>query len=308
VKVWILAPGENWIVDEMAKQFKQDNPNICTNNVDEADVIWAMADWCFDRIPVSYIKSGKPILTMLHHFVPGKFDFLSETEFSLRDRRTTVYTAPNFRTRDFVSNLTNKPVHIVPYWGHTESWKKTGDKYELRKKYEIPEDVFVIGSFQRDTEGHDLISPKLEKGPDLLADFICREHRKRAVVIGDIPKVHVLLAGWRRQYIIERLEKEHVPYTYIELPSQETINELYQTLDLYPVTSRYEGGPQSLIEAGMLSIPVVSRPVGIAELVLTNSAISDDVSSAVSEVPNVERLKTPGGYSPFIELLKSVIK
>ena len=29
---------------------------------------------------------------------------------------------------------------------------------------------FIIGSFQRDTLGSDLISPKLEKGPDILAD------------------------------------------------------------------------------------------------------------------------------------------
>ena len=127
MKVWILAPGENWIVDEMAKQFKQDNPEICTNNVDEADVIWAMADWCFDRIPVSYLKSGKPILTMLHHFVPDKFTVNSKMEFRAKDTFTTAYTAPNSRTQEFMlsNGLTSKPIHVVPYWAHSESWKKT---------------------------------------------------------------------------------------------------------------------------------------------------------------------------------------
>ena len=306
MKIWILAPGENWIVDEMAKQFKQDNLEICTENIDNADVVWAMADWCWDRIPVSYLKSGKPILTMLHHFVPGKFSGVDEDNFVKRDRFTTAYTVPNFRTRDFISHLTNKTIHLVSYWAHTPSWKTTGTKDDFRKKYGIPAEAFVIGSWQRDTEGHDLKSPKLEKGPDLLADFICREHRKRAVVIGDTPKVHVLLAGWRRQYIISRLEKERVPYTYIELPSQETINELYQVIDLYPVTSRYEGGPQALIETGMLGSKAVSRPVGIAEQVLTTHAIADDVGYATPEVPNVEHLKTPLGYEPFIKLLKEV--
>ena len=310
MKVWILAPGENWIVDEMAKQFKQDNPEICTENIAEADVVWVMSDWCFDRLPTSYLRSGKPILTMLHHFVPTKFSGVDEDRFVFLNRHTTAFTAPNFRTKDFVDALkfVDKPVHIVPYWGHTPSWKTTGTKEELRKKHGIPVDAFVIGSWQRDTEGHDLKSPKLEKGPDLLADFICREHRKRAVVIGDIPKVHVLLAGWRRQYIVGRLKAEGVPYTYIELPSQEVINDLYQVIDLYPVCSRYEGGPQALIEAGMLGIKVVSRPIGMAELVLTTHAIADDVSQAVAEVPNVYRLRTPEGHNPFIELLRKVSK
>lgn len=174
----------------------------------------------------------------------------------------------------------------------------------LRKKYSLPVDAYLIGSFVRDTEGAGIFRgiylPKKEKGPDLLCDYVEKLHLNR-------PDLHIVLAGWRRQYVINRLETARIPYSYFELPSQEVINELYQTLDVYPVTSRYEGGPQALIETGMLGIKVVSRPVGIAELVLTDNAIADDVSTAVPEVPNVERLKTPSGYSPFIDLIKSII-
>ena len=94
-----------------------------------------------------------------------------------------------------------------------------------------------------------------------------------------------------------------VPYTYFELPSQEIINELYQTLDLYPVTARHEGGPQSLIECGLLNVPVVSRPVGIAEQVLHPDAINDDVSLAYPHVPNIEDWKLPHGYNGYRDFI-----
>ena len=45
--------------------------------------------------------------------------------------------------------------------------KKLNNKNELRNKYGFNFNDFVIGSFQRDTEGKDLTSPKLIKGPDI---------------------------------------------------------------------------------------------------------------------------------------------
>ena len=37
-------------------------------------------------------------------------------------------------------------------------------KKELRRKYNIAQESYLVGSFQRDTEGADLKSPKLSKG------------------------------------------------------------------------------------------------------------------------------------------------
>ena len=136
-------------------------------------------------------------------------------------------------------------------------------------------------------------------GPDLLADALER-------AFNDGVSLHVVLAGWRRQYIIGRLERAGIPYTYFELPTQEVLNELYQTLDLYPVTARYEGGPQSLIECGLLGIRCVSRPVGIASDVLPLEAIGDKVELCTPAVPNVEALKLPAGYAPFRKLIEEV--
>lgn len=179
----------------------------------------------------------------------------------------------------------------------------------LRQKYDLPVGAFLVGSAQRDTEGAGIPSgkflPKLEKGPDILCEYIFQLKSLRC------PNLHVVLAGWRRQYVMERLEKNRVPYTYFERPSQENLNELYQTLDLYPVTSRYEGGPQSLIECGLLNVHVVSTPMGISEQVLPARAIASDFTAtalmrAIPSIPNVEGLKLPLGYVPYRNLIQSL--
>lgn len=69
---------------------------------------------------------------------------------------------------------------------------------------------------------------------------------------------------------------------------------------------RVEGDPQSLVECGLLDIPVVSRDIGIADIVLPRSAINDDVTLAKPSVPNVEKLKLPLGYSAFRTLIEEL--
>jgi hypothetical protein len=205
----------------------------------------------------------------------------------------------NQSTSDFIRSITDKPIHLIPYWANQKIWRKTQDKLSLRKKYNIPIDSYVIGSFQRDTEGHDLVSPKLEKGPDLLVDFIEKKREKES-------SVFVVLAGWRRQYVINRLKASSIPYVYYERPPQETVNELYQTLDLYPVSARCEGGPQSLIECGLLGVPVISRNIGISSQVLPSSSINDELSLAVESIPSVEGWELPRGYEVYRNLLMSI--
>ena len=248
-KVFVLAPNESWIVDRFAKEWNEDNQDISVSNPREADVVWLFAEWCWQSIAQSGLLTGKNVITTIHHIVPEKFGPHERMDFQLRDDVTTVYHVPNKYTEAFIRPLTSKPIHVIPYWANQKIWTQTGTKEELRKKHGLPANAYLIGSFQRDTEGKDLISPKLEKGPDLLADAIIGFKEKGK----DYFPVEVVLAGWRRQYIMKRLDDAKIKYHYFELPKQDVINELYQTLDLYPVTARQEGGPQSLVECGLLN-------------------------------------------------------
>ena len=310
-KVYVLPPKEDWIVDRFVKEWNEDNADISVYHPRDADVVWMLADWCWSGLADAGLLHHKKVITSVHHIVPEKFGILELDDFRSRDMVTTVYHVYNDRTYSFIRPLTKKPIHVIKYWANQNVWRATGTKEELRKKHGLPLDAFLIGSFQRDTEGKDLTSPKLEKGPDLLADFIIerdsQNYRHVAAPASCRPDpVHVVLSGWRRQYIIGRLEAVGVPYTYIERPPHATINDLYQTLDLYPVTARHEGGPQSLIECGLLNVPVVSRPVGIAEQVLPPHAIADKVINATAAVPNVETWKLPAGYNEYRKLIEAL--
>lgn len=296
MKVYALPPNEDWIVDQLVKDWKTYSGMSCDDPHD-ADVIWLLADWRWRSLPTNLLAIKK-VVTTVHHVVPQKFDKAARMDFAARDAITDLYHVYNLRALDFVRPLTKKPIQLVPYWANQELWHPTRTKLELRRKHGLPENEYLIGSFQRDTEGHDLKSPKLEKGPDLFADFVSMEHPAIAP--------HVVLAGWRRQYVIGRLEAAGVPYTYFERPPQQTLNELYQTLDLYAVTARHEGGPQSLLEGGLLGVPMVSTPVGIAEQVLPESAIDWDVSKATPAVPNVESMKLPHGMDPYRLMFESI--
>lgn len=309
-KVWVLAPNENWIVDRFQKEWFEDNQDISTLNIDEATIIWALADWCFDRIPYHILRKQQlglvKIVTTVHHITPEKFGKKEKQNFINRDAYTDMYHVYNNRTLLLLSKLTSKPIKLIKYWANDKIFYKTSTMKDLRKKYNLSINKFIVGSFQRDTEGAGIsvgiYLPKLEKGPDLFVKAI----QSLKETHGN--NIHVLLAGWRRQYIIQELKNLNIDYSYFELPEQTMINELYQVLDLYLVTARHEGGPQSLIECGLCGVPVISTPVGIAEQVLPKSAImlNNEVSTAAPTIPNVESMTLKYGYECYRKLFLSL--
>ena len=261
-KIFVLAPRENWICDRIAAEWYENCKDISTNNILDSDIIWLLAGWCWNQVNPSILESKKVVVT-IHHIVPEKFKQTKINEFNLRDRFVDMYHVPNIKTFEIVKTLTSKPIRIVGYWFDKSKWYQE-EKHLCRQKLGLPSRDFIIGSFQRDTEGGDLVTPKLEKGPDLFCDYAVSLNRK---------DLHVLLGGWRRQYIISRLEKEKIKYTYFELANLDMLRSMYNALDLYVISSRYEGGPQSALEAAGMSIPIVSTNVGMVSNILNSDCV-----------------------------------
>jgi glycosyltransferase involved in cell wall biosynthesis len=262
MKVFCLAPRENWICDRISDEWYNNCPEVSTKNISEADVIWLLASWCWNQVHPDLLASKKVVATV-HHIVPEKFNSQKRSDFLLRDRFVDLYHVPNKKTCEFVKSLTKKPIAIAGYWFDQSKWP-IEDRGMCRSSLGLSQDNFIVGSFQRDTEGGDLKTPKLEKGPDLFCDYVERINRK---------DLHVLLGGWRRQYVISRLKKSNIPFTYFELADIEKLRQMYCALDLYVISSRYEGGPQSALEAAGMKVPIVSTDVGMVSDIIHPSSI-----------------------------------
>ena len=139
---------------------------------------------------------------------------------------------------------------------------------EIRKKLGIPENIFLIGSFQKDGMGWgDGLDPKIVKGPDILVDTL--------KIVAGKSNVMVLITGPARGYVKNRLKALGIRYVHVFAKSESELVELYQILDLYIITSRDEGGPKGLLEALSTGCPVVTTPVGLAtDIILANEFLT----------------------------------
>ena len=124
--------------------------------------------------------------------------------------------------------------------------------------------------------------------------------------------IEIILTGKRRNYIISELEKIGINYHYFEMVDFSVLNELYNCLDLYIVSSRYEGGPQSVLECGITKTPIISTKVGIADEILSPKSIYD-VDNFSKAKPDVEtayenslKYITPNGFKEYLNLFKDV--
>jgi len=302
MKVFSLKSNEKWICDRFVDEWYAYNSEFATSYISNADIIWLLAGWQWRNISHDILAS-KSVVTTIHHIDTDKIDNNFLQNFHQRDCITDVYHVPCKKTKIEVEKLTNKPIFVHPFWINQNIWHEIKDKDYLRKSLGLPLGKKLIGSFQRDTEGYDLKTPKLSKGPDIFCD-----------IVEKMDNVEVVLSGWRRQYVINRLNKKNIKYHYFEWASFETLNKLYNCLDLYIVSSRCEGGPQALVECALTKTPIISTDVGLANIILDKKSIYDINSlSDIKAKPNVtvarknvQKYIISDGFTPFNVFFKAI--
>ena len=152
-----------------------------------------------------------------------------------------------------------------------------------------------IGSFQRDTEGSDLRTPKWQKGPERLIKILLALKQSNI-------DFELVIAGPRRHYIIAKCQEYNIPFKFHgNLPqsgvddintnklSKELIASLYREIDLYIVSSTLEGGPKSIIECLLCGTPIISTDVGAARDFLEPELIYGSVEDALELIKSVDR-------------------
>ena len=310
MSIFILAPNENWICDRFVEEWKAANPLKTTENIHEASMVWLLADWCWNQVPKEVLATKK-VIASVHHITPDKFNDVEKADFESRDKYVDLYHVPCEKTKEQIEPFTDKQIWVQPFWVNDKMWFEISknDKDRIRQEMGLDETHVLIGSFQRDTEGHDLISPKLEKGPDLFCDAVetlSKHYHSQG------KEVRVMLAGWRRQYVMKRLEEANIKYCYAELPPFDLINQLYNVLDLYIVAARYEGGPQAIVECALIKTPIVSTDVGLSSDFLPPHSLFEpggildakpDVEYAYEKV---QEIVMPTGFIPFVKVFKQL--
>ena len=301
MKVYLSDINESWIVDRVREEWYKYNPELSSKNIKTADTIWIISPWLWGKLPKKYLKKCK-VVCSIFHFEEKDYNPSNIKEFYKRDKYVDSYHVISQKVLQELQKLTPKPITYIPFWVNQDIWYEIENKEKLKLKYNIPVNSFVIGSFQRDTEGKDLKSPKLIKGPDRLVE-IAKYYKSLH------PNLIILLSGKRRQYIINELNKENISFLYYEMASFEELNEFYNILDLYIVSSRIEGGPQAIVESGITKTPIISTDVGFASDILSNESIFD-MNNFKNAKPNIDfaykkskELVIPEGFEKFINML-----
>jgi glycosyltransferase involved in cell wall biosynthesis len=309
MKIFVLCANENWVVDHLAKEWIENNKSIYTNNIHEADTIWILSYYVAHQVPLELFKN-KNVITTIHHIVPWKMNEERIAYYKFLNGITTIFHTLQEHTKTLLEKYVDKPIVIKPFWTNQNLWKHKYNKAYLREQYGIPKECYLIGSFQRDTEGDSIASgnysPKLEKGPDIFIDAV------KALQIKHL-NIRVLLTGRCREYIMSMLQKNNIKYSYFEMIDYKQINDLYNCLDLYIVSSRVEGGPRAINECAANQTPIVSTDVGVAKYILHKDSIFNmhDPNTVINATPcidhaynNVEQMFIPRYFTEFNKIFR----
>jgi len=303
MKIYTNKINESWIIDRVIDEWSSNNNDIISNSIQDADIVWIISTWTWKKIRTKHLKDKK-VVASIYHIDFDNFNKKDEKNFYKMDQYVDLYHVISLKTKEQLKRLTNKKITSIPFWVNQKNLFYIENKSSLRKKYGFSEDDYIIGSFQRDTEGSDLVSPKLIKGPDIFIDLVNRLNNNQ--------NIRILLAGTRRQYVINKLKELGINYKYFEMTSFQNLNELYNILDLYIVSSRYEGGPQSILETAMTRTPIISTDVGIASEILDKKSIfnmnnyKDAIPNTDISYQNAKRYLIPEGFKEFNKLFREI--
>lgn len=303
MKIYISKVNESWVVDRFRKEWYKYNSDISTKFIKRSSNLWIIAPWLWEKIPIKFLEE-KNVVCTIHHIDFEKFDKKEEENFYKLEKFVDKFHAISNKTFDQLNKLTDKEIHTIPFWINQNIWFSIDDKSALRDKFGFSQNDFLVGSFQRDTEGYDLKSPKLIKGPDIFLDLIKKMNENKENLI-------VVLTGKRRQYLIDNFEKFGIKYKYFEMKNFKSVNQLYNILDLYIVSSRIEGGPQAIVECGLTKTPILSTDVGIASNFLDPKSIYS-VNNFLNAETNVDyaykkskEITIPTGMVKFKEMFRA---
>lgn len=321
MKIYINSFEQSFTSARTKNQWCEKKPDTISNNPEDADIIWISDFRGWKNVEIELLKRKKVLCSISDlskikiYCKQNEIDF--KNDFSQLDSVVDIYHVPNKYVKYDMQLLTLKEIKILEYWYESRDWqhfpfdKKQLTKEEALKLYEekpkslksrirtkettspfrtlfdIGEDVFVVGSFQEDSDSHG--DPIMSKGPDIFytyAESIQFQNSIKTDEEGNPTPIEtlVLLSGTNRDYIKTKLSHNGIQYKHIENADHETMRKMYDCCDLYVSTIRDSGGPHTLYEACSMKTPVVSTRSAAAESILAPNCIQ--------QIPNIIYIPT----------------
>lgn len=169
----------------------------------------------------------------------------------------------------------------------------------LRKLYDIPENVKIIGNIANHFDAKDI--PTLV---NVVNEIINRQKRKNVVFIQ--------VGEWTKHTINfkELVKQNHLEENILFTDKIPFASSIIKQFDLFLMTSQREGGPTSVLEAMFIGVPVVSTKVGVVPDVIVDgqngfSANVKDFQQLSDKI--IQLLDSSNLQSAFVEKSKNII-
>ena len=302
MKIYINKINENWVVDRLKKEWIKNNKDINTKSLMRSDIIWIIAPWTWEKINTKYLQS-KPVVCSVYHIENQKLDQLYLDNFRKLDGYVDEYLTISNKSKQQIRSLTDKKITSIPFWVNQNIFFYIDKKIELRKSLGFNRNDYLLGSFQRDSEGQDTSKPKMIKGPDRFLEIAKHLNSTKKNLV-------VVLTGKRRDYLVNELSKAGIKFRVLEMINFKKLNQLYNVLDLYVVSSRVEGGPQAILECSITKTPIISTDVGVSSEILSSKSIfnmenfKDTVPDTEYAYTNSLKYTIPNGMNTFREFFQ----
>ena len=168
MNIYLTNLNESWVVDRFREDWYDHNPDISTDDIKNADIVWIISPWVWKKLSKKKFLNKK-VICSIYHIDFANFD---KKDFYKRDMYVDFYHVISEHTKKQLQKLTSKKIISIPFWVDHDKFKNLNNSNLLRQKFGFKEDDYLIGSFQRDSEGRDVSLPKLIKGPDIFFQIV----------------------------------------------------------------------------------------------------------------------------------------
>jgi hypothetical protein len=233
------------------------------------------------------IKRQKIIGTVTNEF------FVDDAQYAVAKKFISIWVAGN---KEQENRLKEDGVRTAwqPFYVDEKVFTASGKSKEdlsseLGIDYESIKDRYLISNFQRDTDGQDLKSPKLQKDPEKLMNILSELPHKDDWLL--------FLTGPRRHYVISECKRLGIPYFFFGKEPETGVDDirtsvqpgsrmalLNELADCSLTTSKWEGGPKAIIEGAYAMSYVLTTSVGNAPDILPQENIFDSDEMAISKL------------------------